>query len=530
MKVLQETSSLCPECLKTLPATIFEQDGKVWIKKQCEQHGSFQDLYWGNYETFEKARRLALDGRKQLAPNVKKKKINCPSDCGLCKEHSSHSALTNLVATNRCDLNCWYCFFYAQKAGYVYEPSLEQIREMVKRIREEKPIKGNALQITGGEPTLREDLVEIIRTVKEAGIDHVQLNTNGIKFSQDAQLVKDVRNAGVNTIYLSFDGVTAKTNPKNHWEIPLVLENCRKAGLGIVLVPTVINAVNDHEVGKILRFGFENIDIVRGINFQPISLVGRTPKKEREKLRITIPDVIQRIEEQTAGEIAKEDFYPVPTVMPISRFVEAMTGQPKYDLSTHFACGMATYIFKDGNRMIPITRFLDVDAFTEYLNEKTEQLSNGKSRILVGAESLWKFNSFIDKQKMPKEINLGKLLFNVFVKHDYEALRVFHYKSLFIGMMHFMDLYNYDIERVRRCCIHYATPSKEMPIVPFCAFNVIPEWYRDRIQQQFGMPIAEWEKATGKKMASDFYIRDIKALQEKAKRIQQGKEAQIFAQ
>ena len=519
MKVLQETTSLCPDCLKSLKATIFEENNKVWIKKNCEQHGEIKELYWGDYALYEKAKKFAFGGRKQQNPTVNKENINCPSDCGLCNEHQSHSALTNLVITNRCDLNCWYCFFYAQKAGYVYEPTMEQIREMVKKVRQEEPIKGNALQITGGEPTLRKDLVEIIKVIKEEGIEHVQLNTNGIKFSQNPGLVRNVRDAGVNTIYLSFDGVTAKTNPKNHWEIPLVLENCRRAELGIVLVPTVINSVNDHEVGKILNFASKNIDVVRGVNFQPVSLVGRTPKKERERLRITIPDTIQRIEEQTNGEITKDDFYPVPIVTPISRFIESMTSKPQYDLSTHFACGMATYAFKDKGKLIPITRFLDVEGFVEYLNEKAEAISNGKNRYLVGMESIWKFNSFIDKQKMPSELNLGKLLFNVFIKHDYSALSAFHYKSLFIGMMHFMDLYNYDVERVKKCCIHYATPSKEMPIVPFCAFNVIPEWYRDKIQKQFSVPIPEWEKQTGKKMANEFYVRNIKELQEKAKRL-----------
>jgi len=520
MKEIQKTTSLCPECLKTLQATIFEENDKVWIAKECSEHGKFSDLYWGSFEMYERAKKLAADGRKQEKPNISEMKKRCPENCGLCPEHKSHSALTNIVITNRCDLSCWYCFFYAQKAGYVYEPSLEQIKEMVKNIRAERPIKGNAVQLTGGEPTLREDLIDIIRTIKEAGIDHVQLNSDGINLAHKPELALDVRSAGVNTVYLSFDGVSAKTNPKNHWEVPLVLKNCRAADLGIVLVPTMINTINDHEAGDILRFAFDNIDIVRGIDFQPVSLVGRTPQHEREKFRITIPDVIQRIEDQTNGEVSKEDFYPVPTVLPISRFIEAMTGKPQYDLSTHFACGAATYIFRDGDKLVPITKVLDVDAFIEYLKDKTEELSNGKNRYLIGAESLWKFNSFIDKSKMPGGINLGKLLFNVFIKHDYKALSVFHHKSLFVGMMHFMDLYNYDIERVKRCCIHYATPSKEMPIVPFCAFNVIPEWYRDKIQKQFGLSIEEWEKKAGRRMSDDFYKRDIAKLLEKTDALQ----------
>ncbi|MBN2067000.1 MAG: radical SAM protein [Candidatus Diapherotrites archaeon] len=508
LEILRKTSSLCPECLKVLPANVFEEQGKVWIEKECKQHGYFKEIYWSDAEMYKRARRFDRVGRGLQNPNVKGK-VKCPESCGLCPLHKTNSTLTNIVLTNRCDLNCWYCFFFAQKAGYVYEPTIEQIKGMLEKVREERPVPGNAVQLTGGEPTLREDLVEIIHACKELGFDHVQLNTDGIRICNDPALAQRVRAAGVNTLYLSFDGVTAKANPKNHWEIPGVLENCRKADLGIVLVPTVINTVNDHEIGDMMRFGFNNLDVVRGINFQPVSLVGRMPQREREKVRITIPDVIHGIEEQTNGEVTVDDFYPVPTVVPIAEFIEHLRKKPQYEMSAHFACGMATYIFKDGNKMVPITRFLDVDGFVEFLNERTEELKKGKSRYIVGAKSLFKLNSFIDRERMPSGINLGKILFDVFLKHDYRSLGVFHHKSLFVGMMHFMDLYNYDVQRVQRCAIHYATPDHERPIVPFCAFNVIPEWYRDKIQKKFAVPIKEWEQRNGRKLTDDLYRRGL---------------------
>ncbi|MCX6799330.1 MAG: radical SAM protein, partial [Candidatus Diapherotrites archaeon] len=491
-ETLKYTTSLCPECLQHLPATIFEADGKVWIEKRCAKHGLFTELYWGDSAMYKKASRFAQQGRGLRNPNVTEK-IKCPESCGLCPMHRTNSTLTNIVLTNRCDLNCWYCFFFAQKSGYVYEPTVKQIANMLEKIRAERPIPGNAIQLTGGEPTLREDLLSIIAATKALGFDHIQLNTNGIRLSQKPQLAQDVRKAGVHTVYLSFDGVTAKTNPKNHTEIPGILKNCREANLGIVLVPTIIKSVNDHEVGKILRFGFDNIDIVRGINFQPVSLVGRMPQKERDKYRITIPDVIHAIEKQTNGEVSADDFYPVPTVVPIAQFIEHLRNKPQYELSAHFACGMATYLFKDGNKIVPINRFLDVDGFVEFLNQRTEELRKGKSKYLVGAKTLFNFNSFIDKKKAPRGLDLGKMLFDVFARHNYKSLSVFHHKSMFVGMMHFMDLYNYDIERVQSCAIHYAAPDPKKPIVPFCAFNVIPEWYRDKIQKRYGEPIAKWE-------------------------------------
>lgn len=510
MKHIKRTRSLCPECLKIIPAELYEKNGKVMYRKKCSKHGEIEDVYWGSYDMYLRASRFAHKGKIVQNPDVKVKDPICPFDCGLCGIHRNHTALGNIVLTNRCDLACWYCFFYAEKEGFIYEPSLDQIRLMFKALRNERPVPCNAVQLTGGEPALREDLVEIIKIAKEEGIDHVQLNTDGIRLAIDPQLAPKVRKAGINTVYLSFDGVTEKTNPKNHHEVPLALKNCRRAGLGVVFVPTIINTVNDHETGDIVRFASDNIDVVRGVNYQPVSLVGRIGKAERERLRITIPDVIARIEEQTEGEIAKQDFYPVPYVTSITHFVEALTKKPHYELSVHFTCGMATYVVKDGAKLIPITRFIDVEGLYEYLEDKAYKLESGKSRALAGLGLLYKLNQFIDKSKAPKGLKLTRIIYNAFIKHDYRALAGFHYKTLFLGMMHFQDLYNYDLERVQQCDIHYAVPDGR--IIPFCAFNVIPQMYREKIQKEFGESIKEWEKRVGRKLTDDRYKRDLEKL------------------
>ncbi|MEM5814370.1 MAG: radical SAM protein, partial [Candidatus Aenigmatarchaeota archaeon] len=359
MRNITTTRSLCPECLKVLDAEIFEDGGRVFIRKRCPEHGEFSELYYGSFEMYRRAMGWAKDGKGVANPTTPF--TECPRDCGLCNEHKSHTALANIVVTNRCDLACFYCFFYAKAMGYVYEPSLAQIRQMFRNLRAVKPIPAKALQLTGGEPCLRKDIVEIVRMAKEEGFHHVQLNTNGIRFSNDPEFAKLVRSAGVNHLYLSFDGVTPKTNPKNHWEIPKVIKNCRDVGMGIVLVPTVIKGINDHEVGAILKFAARNNDVVRGVNYQPVSLVGRISGAEREKMRITIPDVIKKIEEQTDGVVAESDWYPIPTVSAMSNFAEVVAERPKYDLTAHPVCGMATYVFRDGERLVPITRFVDVE-------------------------------------------------------------------------------------------------------------------------------------------------------------------------
>lgn len=513
--------SLCPRCVEEkkwnemrIPALVFEKDNKIMIRKECPKHGIYSDAYWENADYYFYQMQFADQGIELESLHVDKplSEIICPNDCGLCAQHKSHTALANIVVTNRCDLSCWYCFFYQKQNEPVYEPNLDQIRAMLKVLRSERPVPCNAVQLTGGEPMMRTDIVEIVKMCREEGFEHVQLNTNGIRISQDPELVKKVVNAGVNVFYMSFDGVTPKTNPKNFWEVPKAIENVRKTGkAGIVLVPTVINGYNTHELGDILRYAAANIDVVRGVNFQPVSLVGMMPKNERSKQRITIPRTIELIEEQTNGEIGLEDFYSVPCVGPITNLVEAIRGRPQYRLSTHFACGAGTYVFVEGKHFIPITRFVDVEGLFNYLQELANDIKSKKlgrlGKVLTASRLLYKLNSFIDKEKQPKSLSLGRILTNALLSGSYDGLKEFHYNSLFIGLMHFMDPYDYDVDRVERCCIHYAMPDGR--VVPFCAFNVIPDLYRENIQRKYAVQAKDWEAAKKRKLSDDKYRRNI---------------------
>ncbi len=363
---------------------------------------------------------------------------------------------------------------------------------------------------TGGEPTLRDDLPEIVEAAKEIGYEHIQLNTNGINLSRDPELATKLSKAGVSNLYLSFDGITPGTNPKNYWEAQSAIDNCHKAEIGVVLVPTVIGGINDHELGDIIRFAQGNIHAVRSVNFQPVSLVGRMPDKLRKKQRITIPGAIRRIEEQTNGMIGREDFFPVPCAKQITDFIESVKQEPKYRLSIHFQCGMATYVFKDGDKLVPLPRFFDVEGFLNYLGELTAEINAAKIRK---ARTYWsilklakKINTFVDEDKKPKNLKFSKILAGVVGGGNYHGLADFHNNSLFIGMMHFQDPYNWDIDRIHKCDIHYATPDGR--VLPFCTFNVIPELYRDKIQRKFSVPAKQWEKNTGKKLADDMYRRN----------------------
>ena len=518
VKVLKFNQSLCPGCVDEerwdsmkIDAVVYVKDNKVWMTKACADHGVVTEVYWSDYDMYKKAETFQDPGIKILNPNIDKNEfeIDCPSDCGLCVEHESHTGLGNIVLTNRCDLTCWYCFFYAKEGEPIYEPTLDQIKFMLQRMRDEKPVGANAVQLTGGEPTLREDIIDIIKAARDIGYDHVQLNTNGINLSKSLELCQKVHEAGSHVLYMSFDGMTPETNPKNYWEAAAAIDNCRKAGLGIVLVPTVIGGINDHELGDIIRFGFGNLDTVRSVNFQPVSLVGRMPDKLRKKQRITIPGAIKKIEEQTDGQIGKEHWFPVPCAKQVTDFVEALKEEPKYRLSIHFACGMATYVFKDGDKMVPLPEFFDIEGFFDYLGQLTRELNSsrmkGLKKPVVLGKLMMNIGKYVNEEKKPKDLKFVRMLAGAVSGTNYHGLADFHKNSLFLGMMHFQDPYNWDIDRIHKCDIHYAVPDGR--ILPFCTFKVIPGLYRDKIQRKYSITPQEWENKTGKKLDDDKHHR-----------------------
>lgn len=411
----------------------------------------------------------------------------------------STTILANIDLTNRCNLRCSFCFANAFARGYVYEPTFDEIVEMLRVLREEQPVPCPAVQFSGGEPTLRSDLVDLIRTAKEMGFVQVQLATNGIILGQNEWLAKQVMEAGLSTVYLHFDGVTKDLEPLLDLKIKAI-EHCRKVKQGMVLVPTIINGYNDHQIGDIIRFAAKNVDVIRGVNFQPISFTGAMPSDQREQQRFTVPDLAERMEAQTGGAIMHTDLYPIPCVIPISKFIELHRNKPQIEFSAHPHCGAATYLFVGENgKLTPINRFVDVEGFFKVIEDSTDKLKNGGRLLssLTMMRGVKKLGDCINENLQPPKVDLKKMLKKVLDYQDIDSLKEYHWNTLFIGCMHFQDAYNYDIERVRRCVIHYATPDPERRIIPFCAYNSGPK-YREIIERKYSIPLDQWEKEHGK--------------------------------
>ena len=497
---IKGTRSLCPECGKPINAEVYDEDGKIFIKKTCDDHGEFVNTYWSDEELYNQVKQYVPSVAPVENPCVDDTGA-CPSNCGLCSKHETSTVLGLIDVTNRCNLRCPVCFANAAAAGYLYEPSKDEIRQMLRNLRNLKPNPCPAIQYAGGEPTIRKDIVELIEMAKEEGFTHVQIATNGIRLAKRENLAKELKDAGLNTVYLSFEGVTPEPYIENKGRDLLpdklqAIENCRKTGLGVVLVPTLVKGVNDNQVGEIIKFAFDNNDIIYGVNFQPVSFSGRTPADQVEEQRITIPDFIKIIEDETDGQVPTSSFYPPSCVEPIAEFISLLDGNDSatVTLNCHEHCGIATYVFRektegDGkDKLIPITDFIDVDDLFDKLKEYNGKLKKGKfgsrKRVLAGLTG--NLPKLVHPSRSPKDLDITKILLNIFVKGDYEALGDFSKDAMLISCMHFMDPFNFDEDRVKKCVIHYATPDGR--IIPFCTMNSM---YRESVEQEFSTPFKQ---------------------------------------
>lgn len=492
----KRTQSLCPECTEVVDALVFEESGQVWMEKTCATHGYFRDKISSDAQLYRKLEQWHFGDNRGLEnpaiPNAK----HCPSQCGLCSMHISHTVLANVDLTNRCNLTCPVCFANANAAGYLYEPDVATVRKMLQALRDEKPVAGRIVQFSGGEPTVHPNFHQICAMAREMGFSHVQAATNGILMADEA-FARQAAESGLQNIYLQFDGVTDDVYRRTRGEALLAkklqcVENCRKFGIKICLVPTVVRGINEQQIGDIVRFALRNVDTVTAISFQPVAFTGRLNRNELAEKRFTLADLAHAVHDQTALTDPLHDWFPLSCVAPFSRLVGAFRGEEVPTLSCHPHCSLGTYLFVEekSGTAIPITRFIDVGGMLQDLDELSRQA--GKSRVqLFNKVKTWNLlQRHFKKEMAPPGLTFQKFLNTLQGFTDKKLGRggkegTFTYRTLLVAGMHFMDSYNYDVQRVKRCVIHYAAPNGL--IYPFCAYNAGPE-FRHKIEKKYSVP------------------------------------------
>ncbi len=506
------TSSLCPECGKVIRARKYAEGKTVYMEKECEEHGYFRELISPDVDFYMQMFTFRFgDNRGFTNPtHLAEKDGECPENCGVCNMHHSHTCMSNIDLTNRCDMRCPVCFANANAMGYITEPSVDQVRAMLQTLRDRKPVPCKAIQFSGGEPTIHPNFIEIVKMAKEMGFGQIQIATNGKNMS-DLDFARQCKEAGLNSLYLQFDGVTKdiyrKTRAEDVIETKMqCVEVCRKVGLRIVLVPTVIRGINDHQVGAITQFAIDNSDVITGISFQPVCFTGRIAEKDRMEQRYTITHLALDIDEQTRGIMPKANWFGLGATQPLSRLSEALSGTPAFFVSCHPDCGGGGYLFinpEDRKEVKALTDFFDLRAALVDLQHLADKLSERRRRswykalqtvglarsadLMGGARALRILRKHFKASKAPTGLTFKRLLGVMDGYKDTKrgreanAERTFSYNTIFVAGMHFQDKYNYDTERTRRCVIHQSAPDGKM--YPFCTYNSGP-YYREQVEEK----------------------------------------------
>lgn len=423
MERIRKTRSVCPVCLRHLEAELWQDDrGAVELRKNCPEHGAFSVPVWHGAVDFG----LWTEGAQPLGEQG----MRCPDCPGICEEHEIGSCCVLLEVTKRCNLRCRFCF--ADGGAPSQDPSAEEVKNAIEDIIRQR---GNVLlQLSGGEPTLREDLPELVRHAKAAGASTVQLNTNGIRLAEDEGYAGSLKEAGLDIVFLQFDGPDDRIF-RILRGMPLLetkkraIRNCGSAGLGVTLVPTVVPGVNDRSLGELVRFAAEQVPTVRGIHFQPVSYFGRYPDLPEADRRYPLDRLMADLSEQ-AG-------------LPIESFLPSRCDHP--------LCGFhAEYLLRPDGSLAPLT------AVTRSAKKRGRAQEN---RAYVARH--W---SRPEAEPAPRAEFSEEMDFDTFLYH-------LRQRSLSLSAMAFQDAMNLNTERLHRCSLHvYGNGT----VKPFCAHYLSP--------------------------------------------------------
>lgn len=448
---LDVSRSLCPTCRRLVDAQVIARDSKVFLRKRCPDHGWTEALLSSDLAWYLHAQKYNRPG---LLPVVRATEVRdgCPFDCGLCPEHQQHTCLAIIEINSGCNLRCPVCFMSAGDVP-AFSLTLAQVETMLDRLMAQEG-ETEVVQVSGGEPTIHPQVLEILAAIRRRNVRYVMLNTNGLRLARDPEFVRRLAELGV-YIYLQFDGVERDTHLALRGvdlrrEKQEALDNLAAHGIQAVLAATVAKGVNDHEIGPIVRTALRH-PAVRGVVFQPIFLEGRhVPAHPSD--RMTVPDVLHAIEAQTGGLFAMRDFTPVPCCHP--------------------TCMATAYAHVENGTVTPLARIIDVDAYIDYFaNRALPDIDLGVRRALEGLLSASSVGGS-EKQILNFCAACGLQL-----PGDLQGM-VDH--IFMLNVTGFMDVHTFEVRRVMKCCIHELLPDGRL--IPFCAYNTVG--YREQVLEE----------------------------------------------
>jgi uncharacterized radical SAM superfamily Fe-S cluster-containing enzyme len=470
---VKKTKSICPVCQKKIDAELTQINDKILITKTCKEHGTFSATHWQSPSIFNLAQKF--DSFEYFGDaNSPKNPDGCPYVCESCNSHVSDTVIGVIDVTKRCDLKCAICFSTFPEHEVAYEPSKDTLVKMLEFLSRGNP-KPPAILFSGGEPLEREDMPEIIGVAHKLRFMTI-LATNGVRLAESPELAVKLKENGLNIVYLQFDSFHDEFYEKIRGQKLLqtkmkAIENCRKHDIEIILVNTLMRGFNDNEVGDVVRFAAQNSHIIRGVIFQPIAFTGRaTDNPFREAWRDW--RFAEEVENQSRGQIKTTDFFPlsvmVSPIMVMSRFMK----KPWPLFSCSPQCGIVNwmYVSKSG-KIIPINHFVNFERFFRII-QKTAKSADSKGRFSLLSSLFLASMQSLNWPLVTKEIGVFTLMKTILKMHispSYQSLANLRRRIFLLGCMAFMDRDSFDVNRVRRCVVHYVTP--DLKVIPFCAYN-----------------------------------------------------------
>ncbi len=476
---LEQTKSICPVCKAVIDAEVNVRDDKVWLRKRCRDHGSFEALLYGDAAMYLDMQRFNKPGTLPLQTQTEVRD-GCPLDCGLCPDHKQHACLGIIEVNTACNLDCPVCFADSGHQPDGFSLTIEQVEAGLDAFvaAEGEP---EVVMFSGGEPSIHPQILEFCAMARDKGVVTVVLNTNGIRLAYDRRFAPALAELAVK-IYLQFDGLEGATHVALRGrDLRAVkartLDRCAEAGLGVMLVAAV-EAGNMHELGAIVRHGIAH-PAVRGVVFQPVTHAGRHTTFDPRK-RLTNAEIVHGLVDQCGDWFETNDFVPVPCCSP--------------------TCRSITYLLADDEDVLPIPRLLPMESSLDYLANRV--LPDPSLRGVL--EGLWSASAVpgtdamlqrlgaalasIDLPEELRELAGAALESCVSCGIDFpDALAGLAEKTFMIVIQDFQDPYTLNVRQLMKCCVEEITPDGRL--IPFCAYNSVG--YREQVRQQLsGAPVA----------------------------------------
>ncbi|HKN82079.1 MAG TPA: radical SAM protein [Pyrinomonadaceae bacterium] len=513
----KDVSDLINEKVGEIKAQIIERDGQIWMTKDCPIHGHIEDM-------------MAIDSNflRHIETMFPGRDIDAHNDEKLHNHGSStvkfgRGAVLTVDLTNRCNMMCDPCFMDANQVGFVHQLSFDEIKEILDNAITIKPRRQMSVQFSGGEPSISPHFIEAIKYARKVGYNSVQAATNGIEFAKSKEFCRQAAEAGLRYVYLQFDGIGNDANSHrqvgNLFDVKMrAINNLHEAGVEIVLVTTLVNGINNDQVGSIIRFALDNPKKIAFLSFQPVSFTGRDEEiteHRRLQQRYTLSHLAHDVKKQVGITEPTRDWFPLSLMGAFADFADLVHG-PEADwgqvsCGCHPNCGVGTAVMidKETREMRPVPEFLNIPGLVKDMQKITDA-ARGKwmSNIMMGLTLLKHYNPY----KSPTQFTLYEL-FKKFDKSfglsgkdygrvsgdrtegDIEKRRSDRWNFLFIAGMWFQDLFNYDFRRTEMCIIPYGTQEGE---ISFCAYNTGIGWRNIIENMHQNATVAKWYQEHGR--------------------------------